>query len=291
MTDAAMPPLRIATAAIPDAIDPAALLGSPASLAGNAYWPVFGPHGLASAWEAFEAADDGRTFTALLAPGVYSAGGELLASDDIVWSWSRAFALGGPLEARLRAAGLAGFEGVEYVNRQTVRFRLGRSNEDFEQLLRAGEVPLIDSKTARRRASTADLWARDWLRSNSAGFGAYAVARFAPGERLVLNGVPGSALACDEVIVERQTDPVAAIRGVAGGDYDLAISAGPASVGTSIPTAGAGALQVQELTPASGPAGDGGLVLVSRGGLTGFQWQPLAGVALALLQPAATTGG
>lgn len=275
------PTLRIAVPALPDSIDPATLLDSTArmSLAGNAYAPFAGPHSRGAIWEAIESDADFSTFAVRILLGVRSANGELLAADDVVWSWSRAFALGGPLERAVRVAGLDGFESVQYVNRQTVQFRLRQPNRAFEQYLLGGVVPLIDSKTARRQATTRDVWASEWLSMHSAGFGAYNVDAFKPGRSLDLNAIPGSGVVFDEVIVEAIAEAAERSGSVAAGRFDVAIVE---SAADSALFDGLTHHVVVPAVPGTEAVGTT-LLAVCREGLVGFQGSQIAVISLAAL--------
>src|SRR5258708_30109512 len=47
-------------------------------------------------------------------------------------------------------------------------------------------APIFNSKLAKQHATPEDRWAQEWLKTNTAGSGAYAVEAFRPGEQLML---------------------------------------------------------------------------------------------------------
>jgi len=47
-------------------------------------------------------------------------------------------------------------------------------------------APIFNSKLARQHATPEDPWAQEWLKTNTAGSGAYTIEIFKPGEQVVL---------------------------------------------------------------------------------------------------------
>jgi ABC-type transport system substrate-binding protein len=108
---------------------------------------------------------------------VSNYGNELIA-DDVKWGWDRTYALRGVGLWRSRhPGGLPSSDGVEPLDRHTLRFSLPHANPEFPQYLSFPTNLVLDSTEARRHVSADDPWANDWLAQHVAGHGAFAVVR------------------------------------------------------------------------------------------------------------------
>jgi peptide/nickel transport system substrate-binding protein len=141
--------------------------------------------------EKFEISDDQREFTFHLRDDVKSSLGNTLTAADIVWSFQRAVAL---KQTGAFFASVMGIDGknVVAVDERTVKI----TTKDPHPVLPRVETmryygAIIDSTAAKENATSDDPWAKDWLRSNTAGFDAYSVKTFRKGVGMTLEANPG----------------------------------------------------------------------------------------------------
>lgn len=133
--------------------------------------------------ESWTVSDDRLTYTFRLRRGVRSPFGNELTADDVKWSWDRGYELRATRLFLGTVAGLPGKDGVQVVNRYTVAFRLQQPSLVLVPTLTLFNTGVIDSKEARKHATADDPWARTWLQTNAAGFGAYRLESLTPGRQ------------------------------------------------------------------------------------------------------------
>jgi len=132
------------------------------------------PH-LAESWEV---SDDGLTyiFTLREAKSPY---GNTLDADDFIFSWD--------LSAERKDTGnfmrlIGQVDSWEKLNDRQVKVSLKSPNRLFLQSLTTYAPPLIDTKELLKHATDSDPKALEWLKSNTAGYGAYHLDQMRPGE-------------------------------------------------------------------------------------------------------------
>ncbi len=195
---------------------------------------------------------DGLTITILLRPDVVWHDGTSATARDVKWSLDRAIAL--------RALALLGHAGiltepdqVRIVDDHTVQVTLSRPDRFGVAALCAPGVIMINSRLAARHATPGDPWARDWLRHNAAGGGAYRLAQYRAGDRIILHrneawtcGAVGQLPYYRRVIIRMVADPATRASLVARGDADLSIdlAAGNRHVGAVTNVAAAARVKV-----------------------------------------------
>lgn len=134
---------------------------------------------LATSWEGSR---DARRWRLSIRPGVRSASGNELTSEDVRWGLARSLELRALGRWRLRRiGGLPGPEAISAAGRYTVDFELARPNPQFASYLVFPSNLVVDAAEARRHASDADPWAVRWLERQPAGFGAFVLAEQADG--------------------------------------------------------------------------------------------------------------
>lgn len=127
--------------------------------------------------ERFEPNDDFSRWRVVLRRGVRSHAGNELTSDDVLWSYARAFAF--RAIGRWRIATIAGVppvDGVRALDRYTVEFRIEGANPSFPRYLCFGTCAIVDSTEALRHATADDPWASAYLAAVPCGFGAFDLA-------------------------------------------------------------------------------------------------------------------
>ncbi|MFN8534132.1 MAG: ABC transporter substrate-binding protein [Dehalococcoidia bacterium] len=126
--------------------------------------------------ERFEPNDDFSQWTIHLRRGVRSHAGNELTSEDVLWSYARAFAFRAIGMWRTSTiAGVPPSGGIEALDRYTVRFRIDGANAHFPRFLCYGTCAIVDSTEAKRQATADDPWAGRFLASVPCGFGAFGV--------------------------------------------------------------------------------------------------------------------
>ena len=130
---------------------------------------------------------DGKTVTFTLRRGVKSSFGTELTARDIVFGWEKSRS-----QKRFGnfVIGVSQTQAVEEVAPDKVKFTLANASRVFLPSLYTYAPAVIDSKTAKENATSADPFALDWLSKNTAGFGAYRVVSRTPGEGMVWEANP-----------------------------------------------------------------------------------------------------
>lgn len=148
------------------------------------------------------------TWTLRLRRGVRSCAGNELTADDVVYTFARAKSVSGAapigwflasvasvagftsdvlIDARQRALGPE----VRAIDRYTVAIRQAAPNRLFLPVLTTFGLLIFDAREMRRHATAADPWSHDYANQVRApAFGAYCVARWTPGDQMVLTANP-----------------------------------------------------------------------------------------------------
>lgn len=151
-----------------------------------------GDSGIIGRWaESWEATDGGKTWTFRLRPGVKSWAGNEFTAEDVRWTWERAFEMRSLRFFFATVMFLKSPQDVEVVDRHTVRFHLEAPSTVFLKLLAMVYYGgPFDSVEAKKHATQADPWAKEWLKNNDAGFGPYHIVRNVPGQEIALERNP-----------------------------------------------------------------------------------------------------
>jgi peptide/nickel transport system substrate-binding protein len=140
--------------------------------------------------ESFEMSEDGTLFTFTIRQNVGSPYGNMMTANDVKWSFDR----------RKELQGVGGFmtdvmlvksaDDVQVVDDYTITYKISAPNPAFfkiDAIMWYGGI--YDSVEAQKNASDDDPWAKQWLSTNTAGFGPYTVQDLVQGQglRLVAN--------------------------------------------------------------------------------------------------------
>jgi ABC-type transport system substrate-binding protein len=137
--------------------------------------------------ESWEMSEDGKTVTVKLKQGMKSPYGNELDADDYVWSWERRFEVKGVGKFMADVLGIDGPQSVEKIDDRTVRIQLRGPTPILYKILAQNYYGgPFDSDETRQHATADEPWAKEWLRTNSAGFGPYHVERVVPGVETIL---------------------------------------------------------------------------------------------------------
>jgi peptide/nickel transport system substrate-binding protein len=105
---------------------------------------------------------------------IISHAGNLLTTEDVLWSWQRTYALKGVGAWREKyLAGLTNVSDIEIIDNHTIEFNLNGPNPQFVAYLGFATNNIVDSTEAKKHISDDDPWATKWLDDNPIGFGQF----------------------------------------------------------------------------------------------------------------------
>ena len=133
--------------------------------------------------ESWEVTDTSITFK-IRDNAVFSDGSPVTAA-DVKWSLDRAVSLGGFPAVQMKAGSLEKPEQFVAVDDKTFRIDLIRKSKLTIPDLAVPVPMIINSKVAKANATADDPWATEYLHRNTAGSGAYTIARWDPGQQIV----------------------------------------------------------------------------------------------------------
>jgi peptide/nickel transport system substrate-binding protein len=106
-----------------------------------------------------------------LRPGVFSDRGNEWSAYDLDWVFRKVFSEG--VMAFWRWKGVVGVEGIDVLDRYSLRFRLRAPYPTFPNWLISVSPNMVDSAAILDHVTADDPWGIDWLDHNVAGFGPY----------------------------------------------------------------------------------------------------------------------
>ena len=137
--------------------------------------------------ESWEESEDGTVWTFKLRKGIVSYAGNEMTCEDHRWSWERGFEMKAVKFFFTKVLLIEKHEDVSCPDPYTVRFKIKAKNPLFLQLLAMNYYGgVFDSTEALKHATADDPWAKEWLKSNTAGFGPYHLESHTPGQELIL---------------------------------------------------------------------------------------------------------
>jgi len=147
-----------------------------------------GNDGVVGRWvDRWESTPDFKTWTFHIRPGVKSWAGNEMTASDVIWTWQRAFEMKAVRYFFANTMFLKSPAGVEVIDTATVRFHLSAPSPLILKLMAMNYYGgPFDSKLAKQHATPSDPWAKEWLKSNDAGFGPYHIVGNVPGQSLSL---------------------------------------------------------------------------------------------------------
>ncbi|HET6522564.1 MAG TPA: ABC transporter substrate-binding protein [Geminicoccaceae bacterium] len=141
--------------------------------------------------ESWESSPDGLVWTFRIRPGIRSWAGNELTAEDIKWTWERGFEMRSVRYFFSTVMFLDSPDAIEAVDRYTVRFTSSAPSTNFLKLMAMNYYGgPFDSTEAKKHATASDPFAKEWLKSNDAGFGPYHVVRHVPGQEMALERNP-----------------------------------------------------------------------------------------------------
>lgn len=205
--------------------------------------------------ESYTRSPDGMKFTFTLKKGIQSYFGNELTSADVAYLYERSFAIEG-----LCGGFVLGISSVDTENPVTIKddytFDINLTAPNPILPVAMATIPICtiyDSTEVKKHATDEDPWAKDWLSTNTASFGAYHVETFTPGEQTVWVANPNYHVGApnfERVIVRAVPEASSRAALLRQGEIDVAV----------------------DLTPRQRDqvAGQDGIVLESRTGTAGL---------------------
>ena len=182
--------------------------------------------GLADTWETNDAGDHWEMIFNLH-PGNTFASGNPITADDVVYSFSRVFALNGPPAFLLTDVAGITAESVTAVDPETVQINLPKTASPgaFLAILTNTIASVVDSKVVQENAG--DDQGSTWLLDHSAGSGAYVVDHWTQEVEVLLTANPnfsGDAPALTSVLVRHVPESSNQLTELQNGDADIALN-------------------------------------------------------------------
>lgn len=133
--------------------------------------------------ESWQMASDGMSVTFKLKDATFHSGRPVTAK-DVKWSLDRALAIGGFARTQMNAGSLENPEQFVALNNTTFRVDFVRRDKLTLPNL-AVTIPFVfDSELAIKNGGE-DPWAKEWLKNNAAGSGAFKVESWKPGSETI----------------------------------------------------------------------------------------------------------
>jgi peptide/nickel transport system substrate-binding protein len=179
--------------------------------------------------ESYEVSPDGLKITFKLRDAKWHDGTPVTA-EDIKWSLDRAVSAKSIAAGQVGTGSLTKPEQFAIVDDRTITVTLPKADRLALANLATPLAPMFNSKLAKAHATPEDPWAQEWLKTNTAGSGAYTVEAFKPGEQLILrrnddwkSGRGGQLAFFKRVIEQTIPDPATRANLIEKGDADIAI--------------------------------------------------------------------
>ena len=180
--------------------------------------------------ERFEVSPDGLTITVHLRRNAKFHDGSPVTAEDVKWSLDRAVSAKSLAAPQLLTGSLTSADQFKVVDPHTVTVTLPKPDRLALPNLAVVYPIIINSKLAKSKATPEDPWAQEWLKTNTAGSGAYTVESFKPGEQVILRrnenwtgGAPDKPAGFKRVIAQTIPEPATRANLIEKGDADLAI--------------------------------------------------------------------
>ncbi|MEV8515278.1 ABC transporter substrate-binding protein [Dactylosporangium sp. NPDC051484] len=183
--------------------------------------------------ESFEPDAEHKVWTLKLRKGVKFPSGNELKAADVKWSKDRAFAAKANVAGIYRTIGLTKPEQVVVVDDYTVEFHQEFPSALTKQI-QAISLYVFDSVEAKKHATDADPWAKEWFAKNPPTGGYFNVTKATQGQEIELtanDAYPGPEPAKTRTI-RISVVPAAANQRLQlqAGDIDIALGASPRDI-------------------------------------------------------------
>jgi peptide/nickel transport system substrate-binding protein len=141
--------------------------------------------------DSWDVDSSGKVYTIKLKQDMKSPYGNAVTATDYRWAWERRFTVKSVGKFMADVLGIDSPDSIEIVDDHTVRVKLRGTSPIFFKILAQNYYGgPFDSVEAKKHATGDDPWAKEWLRTHSAGFGPYQVDHVTPGTETVLTANP-----------------------------------------------------------------------------------------------------
>src|SRR5882724_2127689 len=178
--------------------------------------------------ESYEISPDGLKITFKLRETKWHDGTPVTA-DDVKWSLDRAVSAKSLAKGQMGTGSLTAPEQFVVVDARTITVTLPKPDRLAVANLATPLAPIFNSKLAKQHATSEDPWAQEWLKTNTAGSGAYTIEIFKPGEQVVLrrnedwkSGRDGQLPFFKRIIEQTVPEPATRANLIEKGDADIA---------------------------------------------------------------------
>jgi peptide/nickel transport system substrate-binding protein len=178
--------------------------------------------------ESYEVSPDGLKITFKIRDAKWHDGTPVTA-DDVKWSLDRAVSAKSLSKGQLGTGSLTTPDQFVVVDARTIAVTLPKPDRLALSNLATPLAPIFNSKLAKQHATPEDPWAQEWLKTNTAGSGAYTIEIFKPGEQVVLrryddwkSGRDGQLPFFKRVIEQTVPEPATRANLIERGDADIA---------------------------------------------------------------------
>lgn len=183
-----------------------------------------GVYGLTA--ESWTMSPDGTEVTVKLKQDMKSPSGNAISAADYVWAWERRFEVKAVGKFMADVLGIDSPKSITVVDDHTIKIKLRGPTPIFYKILAQNYYGgPFDSVEAKKHATADDPWAKEWLRTHSAGFGPYQVEKVVPGTETVLVANPnwkGDPIFFDKVILKVVPESSARLALLKAGQVDIA---------------------------------------------------------------------
>lgn len=135
--------------------------------------------------ESWEVTPDGRKATFKLRQGVKSNWGNNFTSKDVKWTWDRKFNLKGQGLFQTAVLGLKSPDQIKVEGDYAISFNLDKPNPLLLKQQCNLANPIYDATKCAAVGGSADPWAVNFLKNDSAGFGPYRLRQLVRGQQAV----------------------------------------------------------------------------------------------------------
>ena len=180
--------------------------------------------------EAWELTDDASAVIMNIRPGVRSANGNELTSADVAYTIDRAIGLEAIGYFYNTLIDLDLENPYEIMDDYTIKVYATKANGLLFSIWNDLFMPFIDAETAQAAATDDDPWSTNFLASNCAGFGAYDVESWTPGQEVVWAANPNyfqGPPAINRVIYRVIPDSSVRLSALQAGEVDISEDLSP----------------------------------------------------------------
>jgi peptide/nickel transport system substrate-binding protein len=177
-------------------------------------------------WDKWQLSPDGKSATFHIRPGVKSAQGHELTSEDVKWTIHRGYALKSVYY--FMAAIALNFDEnnpIEVMDKDNFKLNSKGPNPLLVDLWTNMAWPPYDSTEGKAHATPNDPWAKDWFIHHCSGFGPYTVESWEPGKQVVWVANPNYYAGppkISRIVVREVPDSSVRLLLVKSGEVDIA---------------------------------------------------------------------